>query len=105
MSMSPSAATTATPPNIVTTGPLCDRFGLARSAVSKFIDEGMPAFKLDATRWVFPLDECEAWLREHGHLDDPYRAAVKRLVVAAPEVTAEQFARIRAILSEGGSAA
>jgi hypothetical protein len=51
---------------------------------------------------VFPLDECETWLREHGYLVDPYRAAIKKLVDAAPPLTVEQAAKIRAIL--GGAA-
>ena len=65
------------------------------------IKAGLPAFRLDAKRWVFPLDECEAWLREHGYVVDPYRVQIKRLVDAAPPLTADQAAKIRAILGGG----
>ena len=44
-----------------------------------------------------------AWLIEHGHLLDPYRAAIKRLVDEAPPLTADQAARLRAVLSGGAA--
>lgn len=90
--------TTTTLENIVTTTPFCEKFGVARSAIPRLVEKGLPAFKLDKTRWVFPLDECESWLREHGYLVDPYRAAIKKLVDDAPPLTAEQAAKIRAVL-------
>ena len=94
--------TTTTLENIVTSTPFCEKFGVARSAIPRLVEEGLPAFKLDTTRWVFPLNECEAWLREHGYQRDPYRAHIKRLVDAAPPLTAEQAAKIRAILGGSG---
>ena len=33
---------------------LCDRFGLARNAIPRYVAEGMPGFRLDNTRRVFP---------------------------------------------------
>jgi hypothetical protein len=96
--MSIAAPTQLSPDNFVTTTPFCEKFGVARSAIPRLVEEGLPAFKLDKTRWVFPLDECETWLREHGYLVDPYRAAIKKLVDGAPPLTAEQAAKIRAIL-------
>ncbi|POX91026.1 hypothetical protein C3469_26330 [Mycobacterium kansasii] len=100
----PTAAPThqLSPDNFVTTTPFCEKFGVARSAIPRLVSEGLPAFKLDKMRWVFPLDECETWLRGHGYLVDPYRTAIKKLVDAAPPLTAEQAAKIRAIL--GGAA-
>ena len=38
-------------------------------------------------RYVYDRDEAIAWLTEHGHLVDAYRAAIKRLVDAAPPLT------------------
>src|ERR1700745_1013434 len=43
---------------------LCERFGLTRNAIPRYVAEGMPGFRLDSTRRVFPANECEAWLAE-----------------------------------------
>ena len=64
-------STATTPENLVTTTPFCERFGVPRSAIPRLVSEGLPAFKLDQMRWVFPLDECEPWLREHGYFATP----------------------------------
>lgn len=85
-------------PPILTTGPLCDRYGISRHIITRLISEGLPAFRIDATRWGFPVTEAEQWLRDHGYLKDPYRAVIKKLVDAAPPLTAEQAAQIRAVL-------
>jgi hypothetical protein len=45
---------------------LCERFGLARNAIPRYVAEGMPRFRLDSTRRVFPANECEAWLAERA---------------------------------------
>ena len=76
-------STTTTLENIVTSTPFCEKFGVARSSIPRLIEEGLPAFKIDKTRWVFPVDECEAWPREHGYFRNHYRAHTKRLVAAA----------------------
>jgi hypothetical protein len=36
---------------------LCERFGLARNAIPRYVAEGMPGFRLDSTRRVFPANE------------------------------------------------
>ncbi len=101
--MPAAAPTHQLPANLVKTSQFCEKFGVARSAIPRLAEEGLPAFKLDATRWVSLLDECETWLREHGYLRDPYRAQIKRLVDAAPPLTADQAAKIRAVLSGGAA--
>jgi hypothetical protein len=93
--------TTHRPDNLVTTTPFCEKYGLAPGSVPRLIKAGLPAFRLDAKRWVFPLDACEPWLREHGYVVDPYRLQIKRLVDEAPPMTADQAAKIRAILGGG----
>jgi hypothetical protein len=43
--------TTTTLENLVTTTPFCEKFGVARTAIPRLVGEGLPAFKLDKTRW------------------------------------------------------
>ncbi|MGO9157335.1 hypothetical protein [Mycobacterium sp.] len=93
-----STASTAVPPNFVTASPFCERFDIPPGSLPRLIEEGLPFFRLDATRRVFPVDECEAWLREHGYFVDPYRAAIKKLIDDAPPLSADQAAKIRAVL-------
>lgn len=89
---------------IVTSGQLSKETGLPQSRIQSLAKEGgLPASQLDARRYVFVLDEAIAWLTEHGHLVDPYRAAIKRLVDAAPPLSAEQAARIKAVLGSGAA--
>jgi hypothetical protein len=91
------ASPNVTQDNVLTAGPFCKRFGVARSSLPSFLAEGMPGFRLNRTSWIFPADECEAWLRERALL---YKAEIKRLVDAAPALTADQADRIRRVLIE-----
>jgi hypothetical protein len=102
-------AATATKPQLnlrpapfLTSGQLSKETGLPQGRIQELVAEGLPAYQLDQRRYVYDRDEAIAWLTEHGHLIDPYRAAIKRLVDAAPPLTAEQADRIKAVL--GGSA-
>ena len=90
-----------TPEKFVTSGQLSKLTGISQSRIQHLAKtEGLPAYRLDERRYVFDSDEAEAWLREHGHLVDPYRAAIERLIdAAAPPLTAEQAQRIRSVLS------
>ena len=56
----------ATADKFVPSTALCERFGLARNAIPRYVAEGMPGFRLDSTRRVFPANECEAWLAERA---------------------------------------
>ncbi len=37
--------TAARPENLVTTTPFCEKFGVARSAIPRLVEAGLPAFK------------------------------------------------------------
>lgn len=92
------------PAPFLTSGQLSRETGLPQSRIQELVPEGLPAYQLDQRRYVYDRDEAVAWLTEHGHLIDPYRAAIKRLVDQAPPLTADQAARIRAVLTGGGAA-
>ena len=103
-------ATTATKPlpnlrpaPFLTSGQLSKQTGLSQSRIQELVPEGLPAYQLDQRRYVYDLDEAIAWLTEHGHLIDAYRAHIKKLVDDAPPLTAEQAERIRAVLAGGAS--
>lgn len=105
--MSVTAAKPKSLPNLrpapfLTSGQLGREINLPQSRIQELVAEGLPAYQLDQRRYVFDRDEAVAWLVEHGHLVDKYRAAIKRLVDDAPPLTAEQAAKIRAVL--GGAA-
>jgi hypothetical protein len=85
-----------------TSGQLSQATGLPQSTIQELVAKGLPAYQLDQRRYVFDRSEAVAWLVKHGHLIDPYRAAIKQLVDDAPPLSAEQAAKIRAVL--GGAA-
>ena len=89
------------PAPFLTSGQLSKETGLPQSRIQELVPEGLPAYQLDQRRYVYDRDEAIAWLVEHGHLLDPYRAAIKALVDEAPPLTADQAARIRAVLTGG----
>lgn len=100
---SPAISTNPCRPNLrpspfVTSGKLAKLCGLSQGHIQDLVDEGLPAYALDARRTVFDPDEAISWLVQQGHLVDPYRAAIKHLVDTAPELTAEQAERIKAVL-------
>ncbi len=86
------------PAPVLNTGQLCDATGLSRSQIPGLVREGLPAYRLDPKTFVFIEAEAVDWLRDHGYLVDEYRASLKRLIDAAPPLTADQAARIRAVL-------
>ena len=94
--------TTTTLENIVTTTPFFESSALPAARFPAWSGRAGPLSSSTRRAGVFPLDECEAWLQEHGYLVDPYRAAIKKLVDAAPPLTAERAANFRTIL--GGAA-
>jgi hypothetical protein len=98
--MSPSARAAAhvRPAPFITSGQLCEATGLRQSRIRALVAEGLPAYGLDQRRFVFDRDEAVSWLTAHGYLVDVYRENIKNLVDAAPPLSAEQAAQIRAIL-------
>ena len=66
------------PAPFLTSGQLSRETGLPQSRIQELVPEGLPAYQLDQRRYVYDRDEAIAWLVEHGHLLDPYRAAIKR---------------------------
>jgi hypothetical protein len=68
------------PAPFLTSGQLSKETGLPQGRIQELVPEGLPAYELDSRRYVYDRDEAIAWLTEHGHLFDPYRAAIKRLV-------------------------
>jgi hypothetical protein len=91
------------PAPFLTSGQLSKATGVAQSRIQELVPEGLPAYQLDQRRYVYDRDEAIAWLVNHGHLIDPYRAAIKQLVDEAPPLTADQAARIRAVLGTGAA--
>jgi phage terminase Nu1 subunit (DNA packaging protein) len=91
------------PAPVITSGKLSKITGLPQQKIQNLVAEGLPTYALDQRRYVFNADEAVAWLTEHGHLIDPYREHIKKLVDAAPPLTAEQADRIRAVLSGGAA--
>jgi hypothetical protein len=86
------------PAPFLTSGQLSRETGLPQSRIQELVAEGLPSYQLDQRRYVYDRDEAIAWLTEHGYVIDAYRAAIKRLVDAAPPLTAEQADRIKAVL-------
>jgi hypothetical protein len=94
----PKALPNLRPAPFLTSGQLSLETGIPQSRIQELVGEGLPAYLLDQRRYVFDRDEAVAWLLDHGHLLDPYRAAIKRLVDEAPPLTAAQAERIKAVL-------
>lgn len=85
--------------NIVTSGQLSRESGVPQSTIQTLTKNGeLPSHRLDGRRNVYDLDASVDWLIEHGHLVDKYRGAIKQLVDSAPPLTAEQAAKIKAVL-------
>jgi hypothetical protein len=68
------------------------------------VAEGLPAYQLDAKRFLFDRDAAVTRLDGNRYLATAYRTAIKRLVDAAPPLTADQAAKIRAVLGGAGAA-
>jgi excisionase family DNA binding protein len=110
----PSTTTIAAAPASVATGGCLTTDEVARSlrrsiqTIRRFVaQEGLPVRRVKR-RLYFDAAEVDAWLRarsgeqEPEPPTDPYRAAIKNLVDEAAPLTAEQAAKIRAVL--GGAA-
>lgn len=87
------------PSPVITSGQLSADCGIPQSRLQALIPEGLPAYQLTEKMFVFDRDEAVAWLIENGYLVNAYRREIKRLVDAAPPLTAEQAAKIRAVLA------
>lgn len=101
--------TTAAPGGYLNTAEVSERFfgGLSTQTIRKFVaEDGLPAHRV-VRRLYFDPAEVDAWIRarngQTGASSDPYRAAIKRLVDEAPPLTAEQAAKIRAVLIGGAA--
>jgi len=80
-------------------------YATAESVLRLVRRHGMPARRA-GRRYLFDPTEVEAWLRARGtapSASTDHRAAIKRLVDTAPELTAEQAERIRAVLTGGAA--
>lgn len=105
------ATPTAASGGYLNTAEVSERFfgGLSTQTIRKFVaEEGLPAHRV-VRRLYFDPVEVDAWIRARSAqperpdpTGDAYREHIKRLVDAAPELTAEQAAKIRAVL--GGAA-
>ncbi|WHU48670.1 helix-turn-helix domain-containing protein [Gordonia sp. L191] len=77
--------------------------GVTTQTVRRLITEkGLPAYRI-THRFRFVRAEVEQWARVRmaNAGVDPYRAAVRRLVDEAPQITPAQADRIRAVLTGG----
>lgn len=83
--------------NLITAADLAARWNVTQKTIRERANEhGMPVYRIGRAM-RFDLAECETWLREHSSTapaDGGYRAAVRRLVDQAPELSAEQADRI-----------
>ncbi len=79
--------------------------GVSAQTVRNYIAKhGLPVHRV-GRRHLFDPAEVDAWLRhrdEQNQVGD-HRAAIKRLVDSAPELTSEQAERIRAVLTGGAA--
>jgi hypothetical protein len=107
--MAAAVATAAAPGGYLNTAEVSARFfgGLSTQTIRKFVaEDGLPAHRVVRRLYFDPI-EVDAWIRaRNGQTEqsaDPYRAAIKRLVAAAPALTADQAAKIRAVLLGGAA--
>lgn len=82
---------------------LAEHYGVSKVTIYRLIKKGLPHLRV-GTLYRFDLAETEPWMRDYRtstRAEGDYRAAVKRLVDEAPELSAEQADRISSILSGG----
>jgi hypothetical protein len=91
------------------TSQVAERFfgGCSTQTVRNYVKEGLPAHRVVRTLYFDPV-EVREWIRTRSAqppdpTGDAYRAAIKKLVDAAPELTADQAAKIRAVLIGGAA--
>ncbi|GAS90490.1 helix-turn-helix domain-containing protein [Mycolicibacterium brisbanense] len=91
-------------PAYLTTADLARRLRRSEQTIRIWVaHEGLPAHRVKRRLHFDPV-EVDAWLsarRDGQPAPHDHRAAIKRLVDAAPELTDDQAARIRAVLSGG----
>lgn len=94
-------------PDYLTTADLARRLRRSEQTIRIWVaQEGLPVHRVKR-RLHFDPAEVDVWLRarDEASLTSPadHRAAIKRLVDAAPELTADQAQRIRAVLTGGAA--
>ncbi len=93
----------------LTTADVAERVRRSPQTVRFWVaEEGLPAHRV-TRRLYFDEAEVEAWMLARRDDCDPpapddHRAVIKQMVDAAPGLTDEQAARIRAVLLSGGAA-
>ncbi|BBY84688.1 helix-turn-helix domain-containing protein [Mycolicibacterium tokaiense] len=100
----------AAPLATIATGGLFTTEEIARNlrrstqTIRRWVVEGMPVHRVNR-RLHFDPAEVDAWIRARNDENpaNDHRTAIKRLVDAAPELTAEQAERIRAVLTGGAA--
>lgn len=101
-----TAPTIAAAGGYLTTAEVGTRLGgLSDQTIRKFVHaEGLPAHRVNR-RLYFDPTEVDAWIRNRNGQArrDDHRAVIRALVDAAPELTDEQAARIRTILTSGAA--
>jgi hypothetical protein len=118
----PTAAPTAPHPKLVPTTVASGHTGLKTDTLRKLVRDGLPCVRI-GPKFYFDLEKVDAWLDRVAESaagsaaaanaaskpqpaeppgPDPYREVIKRLVDAAPPLTADQAAKIRAVLGGAG---
>lgn len=111
----PTSTLAAEPGDYLNTAEVSERFfgKLSTQTIRHYVaHEGLPAHRVMRRLYFDPV-EVEAWIRARSTrvadddtarpATDDHRAAIKRLVDAAPTLTAAQAERIRALLSGGAA--
>lgn len=95
----PAAPASVATGGYLTTGEVARNLRRSPQTIRAFVaNEGLPARRIN-NRLYFDPAEVDAWVRARdGQPTDPYRAAIKKLVDEAPPLTADQAAKIRAVL-------
>jgi hypothetical protein len=99
-------------PKLVPTAVAAAHTGLPDETIRRLVRKGLPCVRI-GPKFYFDLDKVDDWFDRAAESaaeavaetaasprakPDPYRAEIKRLVDAAPPLTAEQAAKIRAVL-------
>lgn len=92
-------------PTLLSTPGLAHQLGVDVRTIRRLVrEDGLPAHRVGHA-FRYDPDKVAEWLRDRNvQQDDPasaYRAAIKRLVDDAPELSAEQADRITSILRGG----
>ena len=91
----------------LTADQLAQRYGVSIETIRRLVKRGLPHYRLGGRLFRFNPDETDVWMHSHHRAPstsdsgDDYRAYVRQMVAAAPELSAEQAERIRAILADG----